>query len=499
MNQDEDPVEAGLSRHIGAFSMVLAAGFMTLLDVSIVNVALPSMEIGLGAGPDALQWIVAGYALAFGLTLVAAGRAGDILGRRRLFLIGLTLFVVASLACGLAPSPLWLSIFRFVQGGAAGVLNPQVIGLMQDMYQGAARARAFGAFGVIVGLSTALGPVLGGGLIALAGPSLGWRLVFLMNVPIGVVVIPLAARWLPASPRRKHEGSLLAQFDPVGILLLGGVVLCIMLPFLEGSSQNLEASRPYWLLGVSAALGLLLWLWERFSVRRGGEVLMDPALLRNPTFIMGVLAAFFYFGGFTSIFLVLTLFLQQSLGWSALAAGAAAVPFALTSGLASGLSGGLVNRLGRVVPLVGSLIVALTLGIVGFLIPGLPPAVAPWIAIGVLAVAGIGSGLMISPNQTLTLHTVPLRLAGVGAALLQTFQRLGTAIGLTLVTTVYFVTISSSTPPGAEAGQKALGAASIAISATVSLAVLVGVIDLVRGRKQTLLRAGDIIDSSSAR
>ena len=494
MKKPEKPAEDSLSGHIGAFSMVLAAGFMTLLDVSIVNVALPSMELALGAGADTLQWIVAGYALAFGLTLVAAGRAGDLLGRRRLFLVGLTLFVAASLACGLAPSALWLAIFRFVQGGAAGVLNPQVIALMQELYQGTARAKAFGVFGVIVGLSTALGPVLGGTLIAIAGPSLGWRLVFLMNVPIGMVVIPLAAKWLPVTPRRlKEKGSLAAQFDPIGILLLGGVVVCIMLPFLESSAEaGIDAPRPYWLLGVSAALAVVLAFWERWWVRRGGEVLMDPALLKNPSFMLGVLAAFFYFGGFTSILLVLTLFLQQSAGWSALAAGAAAVPFALTSGVTSGTSGGMVNRLGRSVPVVGTAIVALTLAALGLFLPGVSPVAAPWVVIGALAVAGAGSGLMISPNQTLTLFAVPLRLAGVGAALLQTFQRLGTAIGLTVVTTVYFVTLSSSEFSGEAAGQQAFSTAAVTISSIVALAVLVGIVDLARGHRDRV-RASDII------
>ncbi len=478
-----DPASS-LAGYAGAFAMVLSAGFMTLLDVSIVNVALPSMEQSLGAGPTQIQWIVAGYALAFGLTLVAAGRAGDILGRKKLFLFGLTAFVLTSLACGLAPNAYWLAGMRFAQGASAGILNPQVIGLIQDFYKGKALARAFGIFGVVVGLSTALGPVLGGLLIALAGPDLGWRLVFLMNVPIGLVVVPLAAKKLPRSARRPlTQSSLIREFDPVGILLLGGATLLVMLPFLEpaGSSTN---ARSYHLLIPAVLLIGLFALWEWFWIRQGGTALGDPELLKNWSFLLGVLAAFFYFGGFTSIFLIVTLYLQQGVGWTALAAGAAAVPFAVASGVTSGASGGLVNRFGRVIPVVGSGIVALTMAALGLLLLEVPPAWGPWAVIAAMALAGAGSGLMISPNQALALQSVTNRLAGVAAALMQTFQRLGTAIGLSFVTTVYFGTVAANREHGPqEAGQAALSLSSFAIAGIVFLAVAVGFADWVRVKR----------------
>lgn len=240
------------------FAVVLAAGFMTLLDVSIVNVALPSIEANLGASPHEIQWIIAGYALTFGLTLVAAGRGGDIFGRRLFFLVGLSGFVLASAGCGFATDATMLALARLLQGMFAGILNPQVLGIMQDLFKGPARARAFGVFGIVVGISTAIGPALGGVLIGLAPPDIGWRLVFLINLPIGAVVLPLAAKYLPRSRGiRDRRGSLWGQFDLVGVILVGLTVVLVMWPFLsssgEGGSTNGAGGAPYWLLGVAGS------------------------------------------------------------------------------------------------------------------------------------------------------------------------------------------------------------------------------------------------------
>ena len=471
----------------GPFLVVLAAGFMTLLDVSIVNVALPSIESALNADSDELQWIVAGYALAFGLVLVISGRAGDIFGRKKLFLTGLSVFVLASLGCGLAPDATWLLILRLVQGAAAGILNPQVLGFIQDMFKGRVRARALGIFGIVVGLSTALGPVIGGALIAIAGAQHGWRLVFLINVPIGLVVIPLAVKWLP---REKFTpdvpGSLVKNFDPVGLVLLGLIVLGIMWPFLSasGEAHNPNAGTPpYWLLAVSAALVVVLILWEAFWRKTGASALLQPSLYKSPSFVLGLTATFFYFGGFTSIFLVITLYLQQGRGWSALTAGLAAVPFAVVSGAASGVSGQLVNHFGRTIPLLGASIA--TLGMLGVAASahGLPPSVAPVGIILCFAFAGLGSGLFISTNQALTLEGVEAQSAGLAAALMQTFQRLGAAIGLSVITTIYFVHAATKGGSGAaheEASASALVVASVAIAVAIALAVLANIVDAVR-------------------
>ncbi|HCX85444.1 MAG TPA: MFS transporter, partial [Micrococcales bacterium] len=203
---------------------------MTLLDVTIVNVALPSIEHSLSAGANELQWILAGYTLAFGLALVPAGRLGDVYGRRTLFLVGLAGFVLASAACGLVTSGVALAAVRFVQGIAAGVLNPQVIAFIQDLFSGAERGRAFGMFGATVGVSTAIGPLAGGALLAIFGEQEGWRSVFLVNVPIGLVLFPLAWRLLP---RRTAQRRATARLDVVGTLLLAVGVVAVMWPFVS--------------------------------------------------------------------------------------------------------------------------------------------------------------------------------------------------------------------------------------------------------------------------
>lgn len=488
-----------LRSHLGPFSVVLAAGFMTLLDVSIVNVALPSIEVSLNAGPDQVQWIVAGYALTFGLSLVGAGRAGDILGRRTLFLVGLAGFVIASAGCGVATTATHLIIMRLLQGAFAGVLNPQILGIIQDLYQKQTRARAFGIFGIVVGVSTAIGPALGGALIAMFGAEAGWRIVFLINVPIGVAVF--IAGWI-LLPRKEGSGSLsfrdwLLDFDPIGVALLGIAVVAVMWPFLTSSAESGQGGGVghFWLLGVAAVVALVLYLWEKFWHGRGHTVLLDPVLVHSRPFVLGSLTAFFYFAGFTSIFLTITLYLQQGLGWRPLSAGIAMVPFALISGASSGISGRLVNRFGRSVPVAGVAVVVI--GMLGMAASAyfVPTPAGPYAVLGSMAFAGVGSGLVISPNQALTLDGVPRKEAGVAAAVLQTFQRLGAAIGLSVVTTVFFLGISRLTGSlgSPRAYAVALALSSLTIAGILVLAGVSSLMDAASRQKESKAKVAEAV------
>lgn len=470
-------------RH-GAFAIVLIAGFMTLLDVSIVNVALPSIEQALHANAPQVQWIVAGYALTFGLLLVAAGRAGDIFGRRLLFIIGVGGFFLSSLGCGLAPTADVLTIFRLVQGAFAGVLNPQVLGLIQDLFAGKERAKAFGTYGMMVGVSTATGPLLGGMLISAFGPEHGWRFVFLINVPIGLILLPLAYRWLPRvdrSTRRKAPaGGLLRQFDPMAIVLLGLIVLAIMWPFLEVSESRdgTFEEAPFWLIGVAVVLILALYVWEKFWSKRALP-LIDSRLLKDPGYVLGVGAGLTYFAGFTSIFVVMTMYLQQGVGFTALQAGLAQMPFALASGVSAFIAGRLVNRFGRNVPIVGSTAMMLCVFAIAVCARLVPESSLPLVVIVLLGVAGVASGLVISPNQALTLADVPSEMAGVAAALLQTMQRVGTAIGLAVVTTVFFMSVAT------EGYTRALAASMALIGSILSVTWIVNIADRLRRHDST--------------
>ncbi|MEJ7704922.1 MAG: MFS transporter [Geodermatophilaceae bacterium] len=307
-----------------ALAVCLVAGFLTLLDVSIVNVALPSIEVGLEAGPTQLQWILTGYALSFGLVLISAGRLGDARGRRRAFVLGLGVFTLASALAGLSPGPGWLTAARVLQGVGAGILIPQVSGFIQAMFPGPERGRAFGALGASIGLSTATGPLVGGLIIELVGGPDAWRWVFLVNIPVGIVALVLALRLLP----QLDPGSPDTRLDPVGVVLLGAAVLLVLLPLLGESDSDL-AGRPWWLLAVAAVVLAGFVLWERRLARRGGAPVMDLGLFARRSYALGAGLALWYFAGFTSIFFVLTLTLQSGLGYTALQAGLAATPFAL--------------------------------------------------------------------------------------------------------------------------------------------------------------------------
>ncbi|MFE7749121.1 MFS transporter [Streptomyces sp. NPDC057428] len=417
-----------------ALAVCLVAGFMTLLDVSIVNVALPSIKEGLDTPESDLQWVLSGYALAFGLVLIPGGRLGDARGRRAVFMAGLTLFTLASAACGAAQSSLWLVVARLLQGAAGGLLSPQISALIQQMFSGRERGRAFGMFGTVVGISTAVGPLLGGLLIQMAGAQEGWRWVFYVNLPIGAVCLVLAWRLLPDTPSATRVRP--RDLDPVGVLLLGGGVLVLLLPFVQAQQWP---GNDKWLL-VPAALALLTAFvgWESRCAGRGVQPVLDLALFRLRSFWLGCLMILLYFAGFTSIFFISTLYLQAGLRYSALEAGLAITPFALGAGGAASIGGRLVGRFGRPLIVVGLTMVAAGLGLTALAVHLVPGRGAGLAMAAPLLLAGLGSGLVIAPNQTLTLAQVPVSNAGSAGGTLQTSQRVGSAIGIAAVGSVFF-------------------------------------------------------------
>ncbi len=422
-----------------ALVVCLVAGAMTLLDVSIVNVALPSLSSALRADESDLQWIVAGYALAFGVVLVPAGRLGDARSRRTVFIVGIALFTLSSAAAGAAPGATTLAVARIIQGVGGGLIAPQVSGFIQNLFRGPERARAFGLFGATVGISTAIGPLLGGLLIGLGGPDWGWRLVFFVNVPIGIVAIPLALKLLPTGTPSRARQSL----DPVGVGLFTVAVLLILFPLVEGGQGESLAQRPWWLLAPAAVLLVAFGCWERRWDRSGRETLIDLALLRVRSFVLGLGLGTFYFAGFTAIFLVVTLYLQQGLGYTAFQAGATQTPFAAGSAVAATLGGRWVPRFGRTLVVIGLILVALGVLAIDLLVPHLDGMIGLKLAPAFL-VAGFGGGLVISPNVTLTLAEVDPRRAGSGGGMLQTAQRVGSAIGVAAVLAQFFTQLAAS-------------------------------------------------------
>ena len=459
---------------------LLIPAFVTLLAVSSVNVILPAVSHSLSAGTTGLQLVVSGYALVFGVALVPAGRAGDVMGRGRLFVIGMLLFGVGALASGLAPDVVTLNLARVVMGVGSGLLNPQVTGMIQQYYSGEARGRAFGLFGAVIGVSVALGPVLSGGFIGWLGDDWGWRASFLINVPLALAGIWAAHRYLPASAWSRGSGTDQTgrahatgaahrsgvDLDPVGMGLLAAGTLLIMIPFME-------ASVGAWIWGLEAVgIGVVgAWVaWEKRYRARGGAPMVDLSLLTIPSFAYGSLAIAVYFLGYTCVWVIVAQYIQAGLGSTALASGLIGVPAALAASITAAVAGRRVIRVGRVMVLGGMVLgMAGLLASIGIIHMHARAGWSPWWLTLTLLVLGVGQGLVVSPNQALSLADVPLEYAGAAGGILQTGERIGASIGIAAVMGLTFrVSHSSGWEAAAQAGLLAVVAA-IAVSAGVAV------------------------------
>ena len=477
-----DPAQTPSPNHERLLPTLLIPAFVTLLAVSSVNVILPAVSHSLNAGTAGLQLVVSGYALVFGVALVPAGRAGDVMGRGRLFVIGMLLFGAGSLASGLAPDVVTLNLARVVMGIGSGLLNPQVTGMIQQYYSGEARGRAFGLFGAVIGVSVALGPVLSGGFIGWLGDDWGWRASFLINVPLTLAGVWAARRYLPASAWHRgsgtgqmeqadspdetgaaHRGGI--DLDPVGMGLLAVGTLLIMIPFMEASAGT-------WIWGLEVAgIGVIgAWVaWEKRYRAKGGAPMVDLSLLTIPSFAYGSLAIAVYFLGYTSVWIIVAQYVQAGLGSTALASGLIGVPAALAGSIAAAVAGRRVIRVGRVMVLGGMVLgMAGLLASIGIMHMHARAGWSPWWLTLTLLVLGVGQGLVVSPNQTLSLADVPLEYAGAAGGILQTGERIGTSIGIAVITGLTFrVSHSSGWEAAAQAGLLAVVAA-IAVSAAVA-------------------------------
>lgn len=418
--------------------VLLMAIFMSLMSVSVINVALPSIQHALDASQSDIQWVLSGYALTFGVVLVSAGRAGDLMGRGGFFILGVSIFTLASIAAGFAPDADWLNTARFVQGVGSGFLNPQGMGMIQQYFQGPDRARAFGFFGTAVGVSVAIGPVFGGLLIQLAGADLGWRLTFLINVPIGLLTLVLAFLWFPRPlihKPKQRAGKGLGSLDPVGALLIGLGVLAVLYPFVESGSSDL-----IWLLLPAGLLLFYLWAqWERWYTRRGYSPMVDLTIFAISSYRNGSVIMFLYFLGMTSVWVLVPVYAQQGVGFSAFEAAMIGVPSALLSAWSANWAGKRVTQHGRKVVVGGlALVVFGILSSIAVVQLHQYADLSLWWLMLSLSFFGLGHGSVISPNQTLTLAEVPLAYAGSSGAIMQTGQRIGTSVGIAVITAIVF-------------------------------------------------------------
>jgi EmrB/QacA subfamily drug resistance transporter len=420
-----------------ALAVVLSAAFMQLVDISIVNVAIPSVQRDLDASYAQVQWVLAGYQLAFAVTLITGGRLGDIFGRRRLFLLGMTGFTLASALCGLAQSPAMLIGSRVLQGLAGALMFPQVLSVIQVTFPPRERGTAFGIFGAIIGLATIMGPLVGGLLIQGDLLGLEWRPIFLVNVPIGVAALALAVRYLPES-----RAPRALRLDLAGVAIVTTGLLLLIYPLVQGR----DLGWPLWtFLSMAAAVPVLVAfaVYERRKKAADGSPLVETDLFRQRAFLVGLLISAIFFMGVGAFFLTFTIYLQIGLGFTALHAGLTTIPFAIGSASASAASVRLAPRLGRRILSVGSLLLALGMAAVIWTISRYGIGVHSWQLWPALLVCGLGMGSVVAPLVNIVLAGIQGQNAGSASGVLTTIQQIGGAVGVAVVGVIFFGLLSS--------------------------------------------------------
>ena len=420
-------------------TVILVGVLLPMIDFFIVNVALPTIDTDLRASQPLLELVVSGYATAYALLLVLGGRLGDSIGRKRLFLIGMAAFTVTSLACGLAPSATFLVVGRVAQGASAALMVPQVLATIQASTTGERRTRALARYGATGGLAAVLGQVLGGLLISANIDGLGWRPIFLVNVPIGLAGLVLAKRYVPDT---RHGAP--APIDGPGTVLLGLTVLALLVPLTEGRSLG----WPAWtiaLLILAPIAAVAFCVFERRAERSGRSPLVPPSLLRHPSMRRGLVLALPFFAGFGAFMFCYALLVQEGLHASALTAGLGLVPMAAAFLLASLSTSRLLARFGAKVLAAGGTLQAVGLIILGATVYlGWPHLSVIDLAPG-LAVAGLGQGLVMSPLFGIVLADVPPAVAGAGAGVLTTTQQTALALGVATLGSLFLALAADGT------------------------------------------------------
>jgi MFS family permease len=404
--------------------VILIGALLPMIDFFIVNVALPTINARLHASQPLLELVVSGYATAYALMLVLGGRLGDSIGRKRLFLTGMAAFTLTSAACGLAPTAVFLVVARVAQGGSAAMMVPQVLATIQAATTGEQRARALGRYGATAGVAAVLGQVLGGLLVQANIDRLGWRPIFLVNVPIGLAGLLLARRYVPDT---RHGQP--APVDGPGTVLLGLAVLALLVPLTEGRSLR----WPAWTIAslvVFPVLAAVFWRYEQRTERTGRTPLVPPSLLRHQSMRRGLVLALPFFAGFGAFMFCYALLVQVGLHASALTAGLGLVPMGAVFLLASLWTSRLLARFGPKVLTAGGLLQAAGLIILAAAVwLGWPHLAVIDLAPG-LVVAGFGQGLLMSPLFGVVLSQVPRAAAGAASGVLTTTQQTALALGV---------------------------------------------------------------------
>ena len=444
------------SRRWAVLGIVVAAQFMFGVDAFIVNVAIPTIAVELHASAAQIEAVIAIYLIAYATLVVTGGRLGDIYGTKNVFLAGVLGFTVTSLWCGLAQSGSELIVARLAQGATAALMVPQVLATLHLLFSDGARARAFGIYGIVLGLAGTAGFLLGGVLVTLDLASLGWRTVFFVNVPFGLIILGAALKIMPSVPRRGGT-----RLDIPGAIVLFAGLLCLIGPLLFG--HDVHWSPLVWLVMAAGVAIIAAFLrLERLVANRGGMPLIDLALLSDAAFMRGLCAAFFFFFANLSFYLVMTMFMQKALHIPPLQAGLVFVPLALAFVVASRHSGARARQRGTLVLIEGCAIQVAGLAMLALTVASVD---APALLALVLMIFGYGQGLVMAPLSSAVLSTVKPASAGSGSGMYGTAAQIANAAGVAAIGAAFFAIEAASSARLALFAAFALFTLSIIVSA----------------------------------
>ncbi|MGV9779646.1 MFS transporter [Streptosporangium sp. NPDC003464] len=441
-------------RRWAVLAVILSADVLDLLDATITNIAAPTIADDLHGGETLIQWLGAGYALALGVLLVVGGRLGDRYGRRRLFLIGITGFTLASIACGLAVTPASIVIARLLQGAFGALLIPQGFGILGSVFPRDQIGKAFSAFAPVMGISAVGGPIMAGFLIEADLAGLGWRSMFLINIVLGGLAILAAVRLLP-----KDTGDPATTVDGVGSGLLAAAMLGLIFGLIDGSASGWRLVPVLSVAGGAAFFGL-------FCRRQhtAAAPLIKPSLLRNRGFTSGLILGVAFFAAVSGLLYVLSLFMQNGLGHPPLKTALGLTPVAVGIVVASIASYRLIGRLGRDLVLIGLLITLAGTGWLLVLVLSAGTSVGPWTLVPPVLIIGLGMGTCFGTIYDVTIGDIAPEEAGSAGGSLSAVQQLANALGAAAVTTVYFNTLATGGQTRAVIWSLALVAAVTAVS-----------------------------------
>jgi EmrB/QacA subfamily drug resistance transporter len=426
--------------------VILLAAFMELLDVSVVSVAIPAIQKDIDATYAQIQWTLAGYQLAFAAGMITGGRLGDILGRKRMFITGVFAFVLASLLCGLAPSAGLLILFRVIQGLAAAAMFPQVLAIMHVSFPEEKRAAVFGAFGAMASLSGIAGPLLGGILVDADVFGWGWRTIFLINLPVGLIALALA----PSLVKESRSGERV-RLDLPGALLVTAAVVLLVYPVIQGR----DAGWPAWTwisMAASVPVFAVFTWWQHVKKRRGGSPLVELRLFFQRAFSVGLVVSLLFWTAIASVFLVLTIFMQAGWNFSPLHAGLTFLPLAGASVVGSGIAVPLAPKIGRTVVQLGCLICIAGIAWLMITVHDQTTSLTTWKLTPSFVVFGIGLGMLIATLNDLILTGVRNDDAGSATGVLNTAGQVAGAVGVAIIGLIFFGQLAGRADEATAAG-----------------------------------------------